>query len=131
MLLEQNNFYDKFGTNPTLYNENKYKKHKNKLANIMRNSEKQFYSIELDNSKNNNRGTWKVLNKIWNKYKDNSKNSLKCIIDGNTVSNTPKDIANGYNKYFTEVCKVCHQIYKVVLEVYMIIWIETAIIECI
>ena len=39
--------YVKFKTDPTLYNENKYKKYKNKLTNIIRNCDKQFYSIEL------------------------------------------------------------------------------------
>ena len=76
---------------------------KNKLTNIMRICEKQFYSIELQKTKNNVRGTWKVLNKILNKNKDNLKNSLKFIIDGKTVFNTPKEIVNGFNKYSTEV----------------------------
>ena len=62
--------YVKFKTNPTLYNENKYKKYKNKLTNIIRNCEKQFYSIELQKTENNIRGTWKVLNKILSKNKD-------------------------------------------------------------
>ena len=43
---KKNNLYIKFRTNPTLYNENKYKKYENKLTNIIRNCEKQFYSIE-------------------------------------------------------------------------------------
>ena len=34
---------------------------------------------------------------------DNSRDSLKCIIDGKTVFDTPKEIVNGFNKYFTEV----------------------------
>ena len=50
--------------------ENKYKKYKNKLTNIIRNCEKQFYSIELQKKENNIRGTWKVLNKILSKNKD-------------------------------------------------------------
>ena len=45
----------------------------------------------------------KVLNKILSKNKDDSKNRLKCIFDGETVFNTPKEIVNGFNKYFTEV----------------------------
>ena len=44
----KNNLYVKFKTNQTLYNGNIYKKYKNKLTNIMRNCEKQFYSIELE-----------------------------------------------------------------------------------
>ena len=64
------NLYVKFKTNPTLYNENKYKKYENKLTNIIRNCEKQLYSTELQKTENNVRGTWKVLNKILSKNKD-------------------------------------------------------------
>ena len=66
----------------------------------MRNCEKKFYSIELERKKNTT-GTWKALNKIL-KSMDNPKNNLKCIINGKTVFNTPKDIANGFSRYFTE-----------------------------
>ena len=44
-----------------------------------------------------------MLNKILNKSKDNSKKSMKCIIDGKTVFNTPMEIRNGFHDYFTEV----------------------------
>ena len=37
----------------------------------------------------------KLLNRI--------KNKLKCIIDGNTIFNTPTFIANGFNEYLMEV----------------------------
>ena len=99
---KKNILYVKFKTNPTLHIENKYKKYENKLTNIIRNCEKQFYSIELQKTENNIRGTWKVLNKILSKNKDDSKNRLKCKFDGETVFNTPKEIVNGFNKYFTE-----------------------------
>ena len=40
---KKNILYVQFKTNQTLYNENKYKRYKNKLTNIIRNCEKQFY----------------------------------------------------------------------------------------
>ena len=54
MLVEKKKIlYVRFKTNPTLYNENKYKKYKNKLTNIIGNKKKNLYSIELPHKKKN------------------------------------------------------------------------------
>lgn len=39
--------------------ENKYKKHKNKLTHIKRESKKDYYQNVLEQNKNNIRGIWK------------------------------------------------------------------------
>ena len=82
----------------------------------MRNCEKQFYSMEFEKAK-----AWKELNIILNKSKNSPRNNLKCIIDCKTVLNARREIPLDLMNILQKLDKVCHQIYQVVLEVYMII----------
>ena len=44
--------------------EDKYKKYKNKLTNIIRTSKKDFYKELIDKNKSNIKGIWDILNSI-------------------------------------------------------------------
>lgn len=61
---KKNTLYREFIKHKTKEAENKYKKYKNKLTNIMRICKKEHYHKILDNNKNNIRGIWKLLNNI-------------------------------------------------------------------
>ena len=88
--------------NRTPDSENKYKKYKNKLTNILRNCEKDYYSQILENHKNNIKETWKVLNSIVNKtYKNCKKCPTTFFENGDKL--TGKNIADGFNNFFTNI----------------------------
>lgn len=54
--------------------ETKYKSYKNKLTNILRLAETQYYSEKLNSVKDDIKNTWRVLNNVINK--NVSQNSL-------------------------------------------------------
>ena len=64
--------YKRFLKNRIVESERKYKSYKNKLTNIKRFCEQEYYSNLLDENKNNIKETWKILNTIINKKSKNS-----------------------------------------------------------
>ena len=80
---------------------NKYKTYKNKLTNILRKCEKQYYVNLLDLHKSNLRETWKIIKGVLNNHTTNHTN-IPLRINGILVDN-PVDKANEFNKYFTSI----------------------------
>ena len=82
--------------------EEKYKKYKNKLTNILRCSEKSYYDDLLKLNQNDIKGTWKVLNSIVKKS-----NYSACypehFLENNKNISSKIDIANGFNNFFVNV----------------------------
>ena len=100
---KKNKLYVAFKKNPTFQNECKYKKYKNKLTNILRTCEETYYSNKLDKVKADNKETWRVLNEILNRKKRSICNQPENYNDGKHIYKIPKDIANGFNKYFADI----------------------------
>ena len=50
--------------------------------------------MEFEKVKTNIRGTWKVLNKILNRNRDNTTNKLEILSDINNILNTRRDTVN-------------------------------------
>ena len=82
--------------------ELKYKTYKNKLASVLRCSEKTYYSELLEKQKNNVMGIWKILNTIINKQ-FNAPEYPTYFVSNNKHISENKVIANGFNNYFTYV----------------------------
>ena len=59
--------------------------------------------MELAKVKTNNQGSRKVVNIIINSNRDNTTNKLQLLSDGGSILSIPRDIVNGFNKYFMEV----------------------------
>ena len=100
---KKNKLYVAFKKNPTFQNECKYKKYKNKLTNILRTCEETYYSNKLDKVKADNKETWRVLNEILNRKKRSICNQPENYNYGKHIYKIPKDIANGFNKYFADI----------------------------
>ena len=100
---KKNKLYVAFKKNHTFQNECKYKKYKNKLTNILRTCEETYYSNKLDKVKADNKETWRVLNEILNRKKRSICNQPENYNDGKHIYKIPKDIANGFNKYFADI----------------------------
>ena len=92
-----------FLKNITTEKEQRYKKYKNKLINIKRFCEKQYYSNLLENNKSNIKETWKILKTILNK---NAKKSLYLQCFNDNDGNPIKDehiAANKFNDFFVNI----------------------------
>ena len=79
-----------------------YKQYKNKLTNILRCEEKRFYHGLLLKHKNNTKETWKVLKNIIDK-KRNCRNFPGKFMDNGHEIMGLKDIATGFNNFFTNI----------------------------
>ena len=82
--------------------EQKYKTYKNKFTSILRIAEKNYYGTLLEKQKTNVKETWKILNNAINKSY-NKPTYPKCFIKNNKLISNKKNIANGFNNFFTNV----------------------------
>ena len=100
---KQKTLYKRYLKNRTNANEMKYKIYKNKLTNIKRISEKEYYAKLIENNKNNIKNMWRSLNEIIKKkpQKCDYPEQFKCE-DGSVISNK-NEISNKFNEYFVNV----------------------------
>ena len=79
----------------------KYKRTGNQVNIKLRNAKTNYYSSKIFNQKYNPKKAWRSINNLLGKQNKNSKiNEL--ILEGNTLNN-PKDIAEGFNNYFSNI----------------------------
>jgi hypothetical protein len=78
-----------------------YKSYRNKLTAILRKSEKNYYFQKLDNVKGNLAKTWKILNTITSRSRNNY--SIDEIVYNNSIISDPKQIANKFNNFFINI----------------------------
>ena len=82
--------------------ETKYKTYKNKLTTILRDTEKRHYDKEFSATKDNVKGTWKLLNKI---LKNKNMEQIPGIFVDESNKNIvgSQNIADSFNEYFANV----------------------------
>ena len=68
---KKNRLYKKLVQSPTTSCELKYKAYKNKLNHLIRIAKRTYYDSKLEDAKNDLRTTWKLLNEVINKRKNN------------------------------------------------------------
>lgn len=100
---KKNILYKQFLKDRIKEKENKYKKYKNKLTNIMRHCKKEYYNQLLEQNKSNTQGTWNVLNSIIKKGVKKSDFPNYFTTNENVDISTPKEIVNEFNDYFINV----------------------------
>ena len=99
---KKNTLYKEFIKLRTKDAENKYKKYKNKLTNIMRISKKEYYRKLIDNNKNNIKGLWNILNNVIGNGSRQVNYPHEFIENDMTIDNMD-DAVNGFNQYFVNV----------------------------
>lgn len=99
---KENQLYLNFIKNRTFETEQKYKRYKNKLTSILRCREEQYYTDLLKSHKYNTRETWKVLNGIIKKKRNNNSNFPETFVY-NDRKLSGKDAADGFNHFFNTV----------------------------
>lgn len=98
----KNKLYKKYLKTPTVANEQKYKKYRNKFNNSKRVAKKMYFQHQLDNTKNNMKQTWSIINKLIGKTKEMEHLPMQ-FKDNGDVINHPNDITNRFNNYFINV----------------------------
>ena len=74
----------------------------NKLNHLIRIAKRTYYDSKLEDAKNDLRTTWKLLNEVINKRKNNLSLPSSFKSDGKTITD-PMDIADRFCKYFTNI----------------------------
>ncbi len=98
---KKNTLYRQLIKYRTIEAERKYKMYKNKLTNI-RTCKKDYYTIQIENNKNNIKGIWNVLYSIIQKISSNAINA-EYFVDEVININNMEDVVNGFNNYFVNI----------------------------
>ena len=93
---------NKFEKDPTEENKLLYKRHRNLLTTLMRNSERVYYENQLELQKHDLRKSWKIMKEIIGKVNESDENNFECIIEGSLTKDV-QQIAKAFNNYFTEI----------------------------
>ena len=89
--------------NTDIFNE--YKKHRNYLTNVMRNSKRKYYSDIFYKDRDSPKKTWEHINELLNKSQRNGDcriSELKINKEEDCVETvtSPADISNAFNDFF-------------------------------
>ena len=99
---KNNHLYKHFINNKNVVNENKYKKQRNKVNNLIKNAKIKHFCNKLNQYKYDAKKTWTVINSLLNKPKHLLPQYLIC--DGKRVDDG-ECIATEFNSYFVNCCK--------------------------
>ena len=75
---KKNALYKRYLNDPIPENEHIYKKYKNKLNHSLKIAKRLYYVEQIERAKSNLKGTWKILNEIFNRRK--SKQRLPSLL---------------------------------------------------
>uniref|UniRef100_A0A8C7YP82 Reverse transcriptase domain-containing protein n=1 Tax=Oryzias sinensis TaxID=183150 RepID=A0A8C7YP82_9TELE len=99
---KKNCLYKEFLKQRTKEAENRYKKYRNKLTNIIRRCKKEYYDKLLDKNKSNVKNIWSILNAVIRKgAKENG--YPKYFIYDERENYKMEDVAESFNQYFVNV----------------------------
>ena len=80
----------------------KYKKQKNEVLSLLKNTEIMYFSDQMEINKNDLNKTWKILRIILGKDRNPSAKNPTFNLDGKIISDRAA-IANGFNNYFVSI----------------------------
>jgi hypothetical protein len=94
--------YNKTLRHRTPHNVTMYKNYKNMLTKIICNAERQYYRDQLRLNQNNLKKSWEIINQAINRKKK-KRVKTEFISINNIKSSDPAEIAEYFNKYFTNI----------------------------
>jgi hypothetical protein len=98
----KNRFYHEFVKNPTEVNKIKYKKMKKFVDKHILKAKNKYYTEYFKQHKDCSRKQWEMINKLLNRKRKSS--SINKINNAQgAVINTPRDIAENFNIFFSEI----------------------------
>ena len=77
---------------------------KNEITSLTRKSKKDFYNNYFSKNKNNLQKIWKGIKEVIN-IKSKNFSHPTCIIQNKKTINSPKEIANTFNTYYTSIAE--------------------------
>ena len=98
----KNKLYKQYLSDTSAKKEALYKEYRNKLNHSLRIAKRLYYDKKLNESKNNMRATWRVLNDLIYKKKPKLKSKQSFKADEIEITN-PVAIANKFCQYFSNV----------------------------
>ena len=98
----RNALYKAYRANPTEANEIIWKNKKNRIVDILRKSESDYYATIINNHAESSKMLWKTMGNILNKTKSNH-STINNLKTGNAISNDPQEITGNINNYFCTI----------------------------
>lgn len=100
----KNKLYKRLLTYKTPVAKSCYIKYKNRLTNTIRNSEKIYYANCFKLASGNMRDTWRLINSILHDTCGlGGRTTIKEIIHNNKTISAPREIANKFNDFFSNI----------------------------
>ena len=99
---KKNALYKCYLNNPIPENEHIYKKYKNKLNHSLKIAKRLYYVNQIERTKSNIKGTWKILNEILNRRKSKQRLPSLFRTDSQNLSD-PHKIADHFCRYFSNI----------------------------
>ena len=85
-------------------NEIKHKKYRNNLVNILRHNKRTYYNKLLEENKNGDKKSWRIINEVMRNKKNSQTYASEFTQNGIRLTNNT-DIVNEFNKFFTNIGK--------------------------
>ena len=100
---KKNRLYKKYLKTRGSNNENfvKYKTYRNKLTELLRAAEKNYYAERLEYHRSNLHKTWQTINTVLGRK--SKRNSIVEILHNNNCINDSKSMADIFNNYFNKI----------------------------
>lgn len=83
-------------------NDIKYKTHRNILNKTIKFAKINYYKVKLNESKNDYKKIWNIMNEVTNSQKKNSTNQFKITNNGNIITDEGR-IGNIFNDFFSNI----------------------------
>ena len=91
-----------FDNTKDLNDWNLYKKSRNEVNNILKQSKRDYFRSHLDSAKNDPKKTWKLINQLTSRNVSNGTNINKIEFNSEEINDTC-EIAEAFNTHFTEI----------------------------
>ena len=85
---EEQTIYHRYVNNPSVPNENTYKRFKNKLNHLLRIAKREYYENQIKYAQSNIKHTWKILNEVINRKK-HQRNYPPILLSTTVIFPTP------------------------------------------
>lgn len=99
----KNKLYKKFLKSPNIENEQKFKRVRNILTNLLRDAKRLYYQSKIDENKDNSKKVWELLNEVINKRKSNNVEMPSTFIDSTGKLYKEQAVAEGFNDFFSSI----------------------------
>ena len=95
--------YKKYLQNPSDYRKEKYKKYRNFVTIKVRQAKREYFNRIFNESKDNIKLTWKLINNLLNKNKKNEDKKIESLEINNETMINKQEIANSFNDFFVSI----------------------------